>query len=264
MRKAASQWARIGNGFWRTRFKRSVWQTVLRGRHPPSSVGQETTALLQQPTAAGRFESQTKAQFQWAAPKSGAPPPVPEEVVSAARARVVKLRTVLETLGEDDEMNDTLKASLRKAEMKAQENPLSTNQRHPCVHWSEVEAGGRGAAGQRQPSRKLLQRKKNKNDSSPMIGRILAQRADDAIAILSSACSHRSRCSGGSCQDAGDYRQIAGRIGDDEVRSGLRDGGGRPRRRYGGWATTQKVSSWPSTLQGLIAKTVAKCRGGLS
>ena len=44
------------------------------------------------------------------------------------------------------------------------------------------------------------------------------------------------RCSGGSCQDAGNHRQIAGRIGDDEVRSGLRDGGGRRRRRYGGRA----------------------------
>ena len=69
-----------------------------------------------------------KAQFQFGQaplPKTGVLPPPPEEVMSAARARVAKLRTVLEKLGEDDEMYDMLKASLRKAEMKAQEPPLS-------------------------------------------------------------------------------------------------------------------------------------------
>ena len=41
-----------------------------------------------------------------------------------------------------------------------------TNQRHPCVHWWTRR--GRPATRPEQPSRKLLQRKKNKNDSSPV------------------------------------------------------------------------------------------------
>ena len=39
----------------------------------------------------------------------------------AARSRVVKLRTVLATLGEDDEASTTIKAALQKAEAQAQE-----------------------------------------------------------------------------------------------------------------------------------------------
>ena len=117
----------------------------------------------------GRFEAQTEGQ---APPKTGVPPPPPEEVVFAARARVAKLRAVLETLGKDDEMYDTLKASLRKAEMKAQEPPLSEQIRASRAFigrkLKRVEARGRPATRPEQPSRKLLQRKKNKNDSSPM------------------------------------------------------------------------------------------------
>ena len=42
----------------------------------------------------------------------------------AARSRVVKLRTVLATLGEDDEASTTINAALQKAEAQAQERPV--------------------------------------------------------------------------------------------------------------------------------------------
>ena len=195
----------------------AVWQTVLRGRRPPSA--QWPRDNRSSPKANGSkadLKPKPKAQFQFGQappPKTGVPPPPPEEVMSAARARVAKLRTVLETLGEDDEMYDMLKASLRKAEMKAQgTSSFRTNQRHPCVHWSEVEAGGRGAAGQRQvqnsPHGSCCSARRTRTTPRrwrAQIGRTPAQRAHDAIAILSSTCSHRSRCSGGSCQDAGNH-----------------------------------------------------------
>ena len=49
----------------------------------------------------------------------------PEEVMVAARSRVVKLRSVLTTLGDDDEASATIKAALQKAEVQAQERPVS-------------------------------------------------------------------------------------------------------------------------------------------
>ena len=49
----------------------------------------------------------------------------PEEAQEAARKRVVKLRAVLDTLGEDDETYPTIKAALQKAEVQAQERPIS-------------------------------------------------------------------------------------------------------------------------------------------
>ena len=49
----------------------------------------------------------------------------PEEAQDAARKRVVKLRAVLDTLGEDDETYPTIKAALQKAEVQAQERPIS-------------------------------------------------------------------------------------------------------------------------------------------
>ena len=110
------------------KIQEAVWQTVLRGRRPPSAQWPRDNRSSSKANGnKADLKPKPKAQFQFGqfAPKIGAPPPLPEEVMSAARARVVKLRTVLETLGEDDEMYDTLKASLRKAEMKAQEPPLS-------------------------------------------------------------------------------------------------------------------------------------------
>ena len=49
----------------------------------------------------------------------------PEEVMVAARSRVVKLRSVLATLGDDDKASATIKAALQKAEVQAQERPVS-------------------------------------------------------------------------------------------------------------------------------------------
>ena len=44
--------------------------------------------------------------------------------MSAARSRVAKLRTVLATLGEDDEASSTIKAALQKVEVQTQERPV--------------------------------------------------------------------------------------------------------------------------------------------
>ena len=109
------------------KIQEAVWQTVLRGRRPSAHWPRDNSSSTKANGSKADSKPKPKAQFQFgqAAPKIGVPPPPPEEVLSAARARVAKLRTVLETLGEDDEMYDTLKASLRKAEMKAQEHPLS-------------------------------------------------------------------------------------------------------------------------------------------
>ena len=49
----------------------------------------------------------------------------PDQAVEAARARVVKLQGILATLGEDDDMFTTMMETLRKAEAKAQERPIS-------------------------------------------------------------------------------------------------------------------------------------------
>ena len=237
------------------KIQEAVWPTVLRGCRPLSAQWpRDNRSSTKANGSKADSKPKPKAQFQFGqfAPKTGAPPPLPEEVMSAVRVRVVKLRAVLETLGEDDEMYDTLKASLRKAEMKAQEPPFSeqisatrafigrklkrvdeARQASDKARTALTEA----VAAQEEQERLLA-------DGERRLEELLLKERDDAIAILSSACSHRSRCSDGSCQDAGDHRQIAGRIGDDEVRSGLGDGGGRRRRRCGGWATTQKVSSW--------------------
>ena len=172
-----------------------------------STVGvmAETTVLPQKPPAARSIRSPNRRRsfslvklprrlgFLVRLPK----------VMSAARARVAKLRTVLETLGEDYEMYDTLKASLRKVEMKskAQEVPLSeqisatrafigrklkrvdeTRQASDKASTALTEV----VAAQEEQERLLAE--------GAQIGRIPAQRADDAITVLSSACSHRSRC----------------------------------------------------------------------
>ena len=232
------------------KIQEAAWQTVLRGRRPPSAQWpRDNRPSTKTNGSKADSKPKPKAQFQFgqAAPKIGVPLPPPEEVMSA-RARVAKLRTVLKTLGEDDEMYDTLKASLRKAEMKAQEPPLSEQLSATCAFIGrKLKRVDEARQGQNSPHGSCCSARRTRTTPRrwrAQIGGTPAQRADDAIAILSSACSHRSRCPGGSCQDAGDHRQIAGRIGDDDVRSGLRDGGGRRRRRYGGWATTQEVSSW--------------------
>ena len=63
----------------------------------------------------------------------------PEEVMAAARSRVVKLRSVLATLGDDDEASATIKAALQKAEVQAQERPVSEQMKSTQLYIGRTE-----------------------------------------------------------------------------------------------------------------------------
>ena len=87
------------------KIQEAVWQTVLRGRRPPSAQWPRDN------------RSSTKA--------NGSP---------NRRRSFSLVRPPPHSSGDEGPRTSSFR----------------TNQRHPCVHWSEVEAGGRGAAGQRQ------------------------------------------------------------------------------------------------------------------
>ena len=103
-----------------------VWRTILRGPRPPSAKWDKPVPTTKpgvskqaQPGSGKKPEVKTKQHGQ-----TSTPPRVslsPEEAMVVARSRVVKLRTVLATLGEDDEASTTIKAALQKAEAQAQE-----------------------------------------------------------------------------------------------------------------------------------------------
>ena len=108
--------------------QQAVWRTILRAAI--CEVGQVIARKFEagsSQTGPGNVKkSEVKASKQYG--QSSTTPRVsrsPEEVMVAARSRVVKLRSVLATLGDDDEASATIKAALQKAEVQAQERPVS-------------------------------------------------------------------------------------------------------------------------------------------
>ena len=106
-----------------------VWRTILRGPRPPSVKWDKTTPATksdvskQAQSGSGKKPGvKTKQHGQTSTPRRVSLSP--EEALVAARSRVVKLRTALATLGEDDEASTTIKAALQKAEVQAQERPV--------------------------------------------------------------------------------------------------------------------------------------------
>ena len=63
----------------------------------------------------------------------------PEVAMTVAKDRVAKLQAVLETLGEDDEMYHTIRAELKKAEVRAQERPVTDQSTKLFVERKRVE-----------------------------------------------------------------------------------------------------------------------------
>ena len=124
----------------------AVWRTILRGPRPPSNKWEmRSKSDVSKPHSKGakgvprkdppvpkKPHVQAKAQsvqkdHPWQDSKTPKPrePLSPDQVMEAARARVVKLQGVLTTLGEDDEMYPTILEALRKAQSRAQERPVS-------------------------------------------------------------------------------------------------------------------------------------------
>ena len=107
------------------KIQQAVWQTVLRGPRPPSNRWTKSNPFATQ-NAQKNKTPEVKVMKHPA--QTSTPPRVslpPEKAQDAARKRVVKLRAVLDTLGEDDETYPTIKAALLKAEVQAQERPIS-------------------------------------------------------------------------------------------------------------------------------------------
>ena len=112
--------------------QQAVWRTMLRGPRPPSAKWGRSTPANSKPGPVKQAQPGNGKKSEVKAPKqfgqSSTTPRVslsPEEVMVAARSRVVKLRSVLATLGDDDKASATIKAALHKAEVQAQERPVS-------------------------------------------------------------------------------------------------------------------------------------------
>ena len=111
--------------------QQAVWRTILRGPRPPSAKWGRSSPAESKPGSSKQAQPGNVKKSEVKAPKqfgqSSTTPRVsrsPEEVVAAARSRVVKLRSVLATLGDDDKASATIKAALQKAEVQAQERPI--------------------------------------------------------------------------------------------------------------------------------------------
>ena len=111
------------------KIQQAVWQTVLRGPRPPSNRWTKSNAFATQNALKNKTPEVKVVKHPG---QTSTPPRVslpPEEAQEAARKRVVKLRAVLDTLGEDNETYPTIKAALQKAEVQAQERPISEQTR---------------------------------------------------------------------------------------------------------------------------------------
>ena len=100
------------------KIQQAVWQTVLRRPRPPSNRWTKSNPFATQKAQKTMKAPEGKAMKQPG--QTSTPPRVflpPEEAQEAARKRVVKLRAVLDTLGEDDETYPTIKAALQKAKV---------------------------------------------------------------------------------------------------------------------------------------------------
>ena len=112
--------------------QQAVWRTILRGPRPPSAKWGRSSPANSKPGPVTQAQSGNVKKSEVKAPKqfgqSSTTPRVsrsPQEVMAVARSRVVKLRSVLATLGDDDEASATIKAALQKAEVQAHECPVS-------------------------------------------------------------------------------------------------------------------------------------------
>ena len=123
-----------------------LWRQLLRGPRPPSvqwpHSRRNVSAVDHQVPAAkkgkGKGSGTTKgvgkgshqqgprhnAAGSVAVPKQRVPF-CPDQVVEAARSRVAKLKQVLATLGEEDDMYPAVQEALWKAEYQAREQPVS-------------------------------------------------------------------------------------------------------------------------------------------
>ena len=133
----------VANGF-STRLSQVLGRQWLRGPRPPavqwphsrrnvSAVDHQVPAAKKgkgkgsgQAKGWQRFPSRRHATMQrdsLAAPKQRVPMS-PDQVVEAARYRVAKLKQVLATLGEEDDMYAAVQEALLKAEYQAREQPV--------------------------------------------------------------------------------------------------------------------------------------------
>ena len=95
------------------------WLQLIRGPRPPSTKWPVRDRQLSKPPAKTRRSSQVTPE-----PESSRRGPLPEEVVSVARARVVKLEAAMAAVGETDPTFGHLREALKTAKAQCQVRPV--------------------------------------------------------------------------------------------------------------------------------------------
>ena len=133
-----SSWVAIASLCWRTISNRRCGARFARTAAALCEVGQDDARTLEEPTTAGtdlqwediRGEGVEAVWSDFTIPRVSLSL---EEVMVVARSRVVKLRSVFATLGEDNEASATIQAALQKGSRRKNVPFPNRSRAHSCT-----------------------------------------------------------------------------------------------------------------------------------
>ena len=156
----------------------------------------------------------------------------------------MKLRAVLDTLGEDDETNPTIfKAALQKAEVQAQERPISEQIRITKMFISRKQKRVEQTRLETEKAKEVLSRAQKEQVEQEALLADGERRLEALLAkekVLPSPFSNHTECPGRVQQVARDYRQSAARTRTPSVWGAFVSHIAGRRRRHGGRSPLQE------------------------